>query len=129
MRRRSLKALTAATASSTPRSCRQNAPANTLLSSPALRHPLRPVNRTPHRSRRPRLLPPPKPPPTDRMTTNATEAGRTTLCARPDNARLDQVSKLFGSFAALRQVSLSLQSGRCYVLLGENGAGKSTLLR
>ena len=45
------------------------------------------------------------------------------------SARLDQVSKLFGSFAALRQVSLDFEPGRCYVLLGENGAGKSTLLR
>jgi len=45
------------------------------------------------------------------------------------SARLDQVSKLFGSFAALRQVSAALEPGRCYVLLGENGAGKSTLLR
>jgi len=44
-------------------------------------------------------------------------------------ARLDKVSKLFGSFAALRQVSVDLEPGRCYVLLGENGAGKSTLLR
>ena len=44
-------------------------------------------------------------------------------------ARLEAVSKLFGSFAALRQVSAQLESGRCYVLIGENGAGKSTLLR
>jgi heme ABC exporter ATP-binding subunit CcmA len=44
-------------------------------------------------------------------------------------ARLDGVSKLFGSFAALRQVSAEFAPGRCYVLLGENGAGKSTLLR
>ncbi|MGD0157204.1 MAG: heme ABC exporter ATP-binding protein CcmA [Terracidiphilus sp.] len=58
------------------------------------------------------------------MNANASEAGSTNLCAR-----LDQVSKLFGSFAALRQVSLDLEPGRCYVLLGENGAGKSTLLR
>lgn len=63
------------------------------------------------------------------MNANATEAAGSNLCARPENARLDQVSKLFGSFAALRQVSLSLEPGRCYVLLGENGAGKSTLLR
>jgi heme ABC exporter ATP-binding subunit CcmA len=47
----------------------------------------------------------------------------------PQCARLDKVSKLFGSFAALRQVSVDLEPGRCYVLLGENGAGKSTLLR
>ena len=58
------------------------------------------------------------------MNVNEPQAGRTTLCAR-----LDQVSKLFGSFAALRQVSVDLEPGRCYVLLGENGAGKSTLLR
>jgi len=44
-------------------------------------------------------------------------------------ARLDAVSKLFGSFAALRQVSVELETGRCYVLIGPNGAGKSTLLR
>ncbi len=58
------------------------------------------------------------------MNATDSQAGRTTLCAR-----LDQVSKLFGSFAALRQVSVDLEPGRCYVLLGENGAGKSTLLR
>jgi heme ABC exporter ATP-binding subunit CcmA len=44
-------------------------------------------------------------------------------------ARLDQVSKLFGSFAALRQVTVDLEPGRCYLVIGENGAGKSTLLR
>jgi heme ABC exporter ATP-binding subunit CcmA len=44
-------------------------------------------------------------------------------------ARVDTVSKLFGSFAALRQVSVELEMGKCYVLIGENGAGKSTLLR
>jgi heme ABC exporter ATP-binding subunit CcmA len=44
-------------------------------------------------------------------------------------ARLGGVSRLFGSFAALRQVTVDLEPGRCYVLIGENGAGKSTLLR
>jgi len=44
-------------------------------------------------------------------------------------ARLTNVSKLFGSFAALRQVSVEFEAGKCYVLIGENGAGKSTLLR
>jgi heme ABC exporter ATP-binding subunit CcmA len=58
------------------------------------------------------------------MTASPAETDRTPLCAR-----LDQVSKLFGSFAALRQVSAELEAGRCYVLIGENGAGKSTLLR
>jgi len=39
------------------------------------------------------------------------------------------VSKIYGRTAALRDVSLELESGRFYVLRGENGAGKSTLLR
>ncbi len=42
---------------------------------------------------------------------------------------LESVSKLYGTFVALRKVSLSIEQGRCCVLLGENGAGKSTLLR
>ena len=40
-----------------------------------------------------------------------------------------EVSKLFGSFAALRKVTAEFSTGRCYVILGQNGAGKSTLLR
>ena len=44
-------------------------------------------------------------------------------------AQLDNVSRLFGRFPALRKISISLNAGSCYVLLGENGAGKSTLLR
>jgi heme ABC exporter ATP-binding subunit CcmA len=47
----------------------------------------------------------------------------------PVIAQLDEISKLYGTFAALRKISLTLETGRCYVLLGENGAGKSTLLR
>ncbi|MDE3150029.1 MAG: heme ABC exporter ATP-binding protein CcmA [Acidobacteriota bacterium] len=58
------------------------------------------------------------------MTANPSEAVTPPLCVQ-----LHQVSKLFGSFAALRQVSVDMEPGRCYVLLGENGAGKSTLLR
>jgi ABC-type multidrug transport system ATPase subunit len=42
---------------------------------------------------------------------------------------LANVSRLFGSFAALRDVSLRVQPGAAILLLGENGAGKSTLLR
>ena len=42
---------------------------------------------------------------------------------------LDHVSKLFGRFAALREVSATFDRGRLYAILGENGAGKSTLLR
>jgi heme ABC exporter ATP-binding subunit CcmA len=42
---------------------------------------------------------------------------------------LHQLSKLFGSFAALRKISAEFHPGQCYVILGQNGAGKSTLLR
>jgi ABC-type multidrug transport system ATPase subunit len=42
---------------------------------------------------------------------------------------LDKVSKLFGRFAALREVSASFAPGKLYAIVGENGAGKSTLMR
>jgi ABC-type multidrug transport system ATPase subunit len=44
-------------------------------------------------------------------------------------ATLDSVSKIYGSFAALRNVSATFPAGSSTVILGENGAGKSTLLR
>ena len=47
----------------------------------------------------------------------------------PTVAQIDTVSKLYGTFAALRKITFQIEPGRCYVLLGENGAGKSTLLR
>lgn len=42
---------------------------------------------------------------------------------------LTGVSKLFGRFAALRDVSADFEAGRLCAIFGENGAGKSTLLR
>ncbi|HXB61302.1 MAG TPA: ABC transporter ATP-binding protein, partial [Acidobacteriaceae bacterium] len=44
-------------------------------------------------------------------------------------ASLQGVSKLYGSFAALRNLSVDIRAGECVMVLGENGAGKSTLLR
>jgi ABC-type multidrug transport system ATPase subunit len=44
-------------------------------------------------------------------------------------AALDSVSKIYGAFAALRNVSTTFPAGSSTVILGENGAGKSTLLR
>jgi heme ABC exporter ATP-binding subunit CcmA len=63
-----------------------------------------------------------------------TDSDHATLVPTPEAistplARLESGSRLFGSFAALRQVSVEFAPGRCYILLGENGAGKSTLLR
>ena len=42
---------------------------------------------------------------------------------------LNEVSKLYGTFAALRRVTVDFHGGKSYVILGPNGAGKSTLLR
>jgi ABC-type multidrug transport system ATPase subunit len=44
-------------------------------------------------------------------------------------ASFSNVSKLFGSFAALRKVSIQFEAGSSTMILGDNGAGKSTLLR
>ena len=51
------------------------------------------------------------------------------MSVSPDAITLDRASRLFGTFVALRDVSLTLPAGTCAVLLGENGAGKSTLLK
>jgi ABC-type multidrug transport system ATPase subunit len=42
---------------------------------------------------------------------------------------LEGISKIFGRFAALHDLTITLPAGRLYALLGENGAGKTTLLR
>ncbi len=43
--------------------------------------------------------------------------------------RFENVSRLYGNFAALRRVTCAFDAGGMHTLLGENGAGKSTLLR
>jgi sulfate transport system ATP-binding protein len=42
---------------------------------------------------------------------------------------IDNISKQFGSFAALKDVNLTIPSGELVALLGPSGSGKTTLLR
>jgi ABC-2 type transport system ATP-binding protein len=42
---------------------------------------------------------------------------------------LDSVTKKFGAFAAVDNVSYSIQKGETFALLGPNGAGKTTIVR
>jgi ABC-type multidrug transport system ATPase subunit len=51
------------------------------------------------------------------------------IAGRTGAACLSGVSKLYGNFAALRNLSAEFRVGSSTVVLGENGAGKSTLLR
>lgn len=43
--------------------------------------------------------------------------------------RIEGVSKSFGTFQAVRDVSLSIEKGEIFALLGGSGCGKTTLLR
>ena len=43
--------------------------------------------------------------------------------------KLDRVSKSFGEFTAVKELSLAVRAGRVFGLLGPNGAGKTTSIR
>jgi len=43
--------------------------------------------------------------------------------------KIEELSKKYGNFKALKNISFSVQKGECYGLLGPNGAGKTTLMK
>jgi ABC-2 type transport system ATP-binding protein len=51
------------------------------------------------------------------------------MAANETTVKLDGVSKSFGEFTAVRELSLDVRAGRVFGLLGPNGAGKTTTIR
>jgi ABC-type multidrug transport system ATPase subunit len=63
------------------------------------------------------------------QTETTTRSSASHVAAQQTCVTVDSVSKIYGTFAALRNVTASIAPGTVTVILGENGAGKSTLLR
>ncbi len=76
----------------------------------------------------PRIPPPARALPTEAYKL-ASESKPHPLEASAPPIELQNVSKIFGRFAALREVSAQFEPGKLYAIFGDNGAGKSTLLR
>jgi ABC-2 type transport system ATP-binding protein len=51
------------------------------------------------------------------------------MAANQITVKLDRVSKSFGDFTAVKELSLTVRAGRVFGLLGPNGAGKTTSIR
>ncbi|HKN84060.1 MAG TPA: ATP-binding cassette domain-containing protein [Pyrinomonadaceae bacterium] len=54
---------------------------------------------------------------------------RDTRNSNETTVKLERVSKSFGEFTAVRELSLTVRAGRVFGLLGPNGAGKTTTIR
>jgi len=65
------------------------------------------------------------------LAQNETEPGNTPAATASEGAylRISGVSKLFGTFTALRDISFDIQEGEFVCFLGPSGCGKTTLLR
>src|SRR5688572_18390054 len=113
-----------------PRSCKPSAPPNMRRRTSSLR-------RLTTSTRRCRCIPAAPPSPRAATATLPSELAPLASISHPVNPEtagglaisLQHVSRIFGRFAALRDVTADFVSGRMCVILGENGAGKSTLLR
>lgn len=51
------------------------------------------------------------------------------MAAHEITVKLDRVTKSFGEFTAVKELSLTVRAGRVFGLLGPNGAGKTTTIR
>ena len=51
------------------------------------------------------------------------------MAANEVTVKLDRVTKKFGDFTAVKELSLTVRAGRVFGLLGPNGAGKTTTIR
>ena len=49
--------------------------------------------------------------------------------AEANAVEIDRLSKYFGDYPALRDITFTIAAGSCMALLGRNGAGKTTLLK
>jgi ABC-2 type transport system ATP-binding protein len=59
----------------------------------------------------------------------ATLREKTLMAASQTTVKLNRVSKSFGDFTAVKDLSLDVCAGRVFGLLGPNGAGKTTTIR